>query len=62
MKNTGALIVSWDFSHGKDYDVLLVGQKKPGKDVEVINAFKGEEAFEIYEKLTTKKAEVKPNG
>lgn len=57
IKNTGAFIVSWDFSHGKDYDILLVGQKAPGKDVEIINAFQGEEAFEIYEKLTTKKGE-----
>lgn len=57
MKNTGVVIVSWDFSHGKDYDILLVGQKAPGKGVDVINAFQGEEAFEIYEKLTTKKGE-----
>lgn len=57
IKNTGAFIVSWDFSHGKDYDILLVGRMAPGKDVEIINAFQGEEAFEIYEKLATKKGE-----
>lgn len=47
----GALIVSWDFSHGAD--ILLVGRKMPKKDVEVINAFQGKEAHDIYEKLTT---------
>lgn len=51
----GALIVSWDFSHGPDKHILLVGQKTPKSDVEVINAFQGEEAHEIYEKLTTVK-------
>lgn len=49
----GALIVSWDFSHGAD--ILLVGRKMPKKDVEIINAFQGEEAHEIYDKLTTVK-------
>lgn len=51
----GALIVSWDFSHGAD--ILLVGRKMPKKDVEVINAFQGKEAHDIYEKLTTVKKE-----
>lgn len=49
----GALIVSWDFSHGGDKHILLVGRKMPKKDVEVINAFQGKEAHDIYEKLTT---------
>ena len=56
MKPThGALIVSWDFSHAGDKHILLVGRKSPKADVEVINAFQGEEAHEIYEKLTTVK-------
>lgn len=54
-KTHGALIVSWDFSHAPDKHILLVGQKKPGKDVDVINAFQGKEAHDIYEKLTTVK-------
>jgi hypothetical protein len=57
MDNThGAVIVSWDFSHGRDKDILLVGRKTPKADVEVINAFQGKEARDIYEKL------VAPNG
>lgn len=56
MANThGALIVSWDFSHAYDKHVLLVGCKAPGKDVEVINAFQGKDAHDIYDKLTTQK-------
>ena len=51
----GALIVSWDFSHEPDKHILLVGHKTPKHDVEVINAFQGKEAHEIYEKLTTQK-------
>lgn len=53
MLGSGSVIVSWDFSKGKDVGVLLVGKKKPGKAVEIINAFQGQEAEEIYKKLTT---------
>lgn len=51
----GALIVSWDFSHNEDKHILLVGRKTTKHDVEVINAFQGKEAHDIYEKLTTQK-------
>lgn len=51
MIKTGSVIVSWDFSKGKDVGVLLVGEKKPGKDAEIINAFQGQEAVDIYKKL-----------
>jgi hypothetical protein len=53
----GALIVSWDFSHAQDKHILLVGRKTPRADVEVINAFQGKEAHDIYEKLITVKKE-----
>lgn len=52
-ETNGAVIVSWDFSHG-DTGVLIVGRQK-NKEVTVINAFQGEEARAIYEKLTTRK-------
>ena len=52
MKSSGSVIVSWDFTNGKDASILLVGQKKPGKDVDIINAFQGKEAEELYKKLT----------
>lgn len=57
MKLVDSVIVSWDFSHDRDKHILLVGHKTPRHDVEVINAFQGEEAHEIYEKLTTRKKE-----
>ncbi|WP_317327645.1 hypothetical protein [Ruthenibacterium lactatiformans] len=48
------LLVGYDFSHGKDSMVLLVGRKKPNDSVDVINAFKGKEAEELYNRLTLK--------
>lgn len=50
----GAFIVSWDFTHGTDKAILLVGNKVDGK-MDVINAFQGQEAIDIYEKLSKKK-------
>lgn len=50
MKSIDSVIVSWDFSHGKDVGVLIVGYQKNGQ-VEVINAYQGEEAHELYERL-----------
>ena len=55
-KTNGAVIVSWDFSHGadgKDKDILLVGKQTKGV-VDVINAFQGQDARDIYEKLLPK--------
>lgn len=47
------ILVSFDYTHG-DVPVLIVGRKKKG-EIEVINAFKGEEAKELYQRLTAKK-------
>ena len=52
---TGALIIGYDFTHGKDKGVLIVGQKGEGVDAKVINAFQGEDAEKIYKMLTTVK-------
>lgn len=57
MKSTDSVIVSWDLSHGKDVGVLLVGKQVNGR-VEIVNAFQGEEAYELYRKLTVQKKEV----
>lgn len=51
----GAVIVSWDISHGKDKAVLLVGKQNKGV-VDVINVYQSEEAIAIREKLLTKAA------
>lgn len=58
MRNTEALIIGYDHCPEKDNTVLIVGRKKAGVDVEVINAFEGKEAEELYLKLTTKKKEI----
>ena len=52
---TGCLLVGYDFTNGEDKGVLIVGNKTQGTDVEIINAFQGKEAEELYLKLTTKK-------
>ena len=58
MKNlTTSLIIGFDYNEDKDNAVLIVGSKTPDKDVEIINAFQGDEAKELYEKLTTRKGE-----
>lgn len=55
MKSTDSVIVSWDFSHGKDVGVLIVGKQEKGK-VEIINAYQGEEAEALYQKLVFPKS------
>lgn len=45
------LLVSFDFTHGDDHRVLLVG-KKTGETVTIVNAFEGQKAYDIYKILT----------
>ena len=59
MKAVDSVIVSVDFSNGKDKGVLLVGRKLPGHSVEVINAFSGKEAEKMWDHLVTIKKGVK---
>ena len=57
MKNiptSDTLLIGFDFTHGKDVGVLIVGRRE-GKSTNIINAFQGEEALDIYKKLVTKK-------
>lgn len=54
MNSVGSVIVSWDFSNGRDNSVLLVGKQVNGH-VYIVNAFQGEEAVELHKKLTTVK-------
>lgn len=53
------ILVSVDFNHGEDNGVLIVGRKRPNKPLDIINAFQGEEAKELYQKLITKKVDEK---
>lgn len=52
---TGSFIIGFDFSKSSDTGVLIVGTKTKGNNVEVINAFQGRDAVEVYNMLTTKK-------
>lgn len=46
------LLVSVDFTQGEDTGVLIVGRQKNGK-IDIVNAFQGQEAIDIYKKLIT---------
>lgn len=46
------LLVSVEFTQGEDAGVLIVGRQKNGK-VDIVNAFQGQEAIDIYKKLIT---------
>lgn len=48
------LLVSVDFTNSTDSGVLIVGRQKDGK-VDIVNAFQGQEAIDIYRKLVTVK-------
>ena len=50
-----SLIIGVDFSRGVDTGVLIVGKKRMNQSVEIINAFQGEEAQELYKRLITVK-------
>ncbi len=58
-ETNGALIVSWDFTHGEDVGVLIVGKQVPmkpiGHRIEIVNAFQGPDARALYEMLIEKK-------
>lgn len=40
---------------GKIDDILIVGKKRKGNALEIVNAFLGEEAEELYNRLITVK-------
>lgn len=47
-----SLIISLSFSPNKKDAVLIVGKKGKGKNVEIVNAFEGDNALALYELLT----------
>lgn len=55
MGSIDSVIVSWDFSSGEDDGLLIVGKKTLNDGAEIINAFQGKEAEEIFLKLVTKR-------
>lgn len=56
-KISDSLIIGYDFTNGEDNTVLIVGRKRPTEQMEIINAFQGTEAIEMYHKLITPKGE-----
>ena len=50
-----SILVSVDFSNKNNTGVLIVGRKRMNQSVEIINAFQGEEAMDLYKKLIMKK-------
>ena len=50
----GSVIVSYD-NQSNDIPILIVGKKRLNQSVEIINAFQGDEAIELYTRLTTVK-------
>lgn len=57
MNDVGSCIVSWDFSNGKDKNILLVGVKTEGDIPKIVNAFQGREAEDLYKKLMVRSVE-----
>lgn len=53
-----SMIVSFD-DQSNDKPIMIVGKKsrKMNQPLEIVNAFQGEEALELFERLTTIKGE-----
>lgn len=49
-----SVIVSFD-DQSNDESILIVGKKRKNESVEIINAIQGNEATELYKRLTTAK-------
>ena len=49
------VLVSFDRESPSFDPILIVGRKRKNQSVEIINAFQGDEATELYTKLTTVK-------
>ena len=46
------ILIGVDFANNDYTGVLIVGRKRMNQSVEIINAFQGEEAKELYKRLT----------
>ena len=52
MNISGAVIVSFDFRE-KDEGVLIVGRQNDAGGIDILNAFQGKDAMDLYKKLVT---------
>lgn len=48
---TDTLLVSIALTNDEDDAVLIVGRKRKGESVEIVNAFQGKEATDLYNRL-----------
>ena len=53
-----SIIVSYD-DQSNDEPILIVGKKRMNQSVEIVNAFQGLEASDIYRKLIEQPKEIK---
>ena len=58
MRTTSSIIVSYDASVNGDETILLVGKKNPNETIKIINAFQGEEAKDLWKKLTERNEKI----
>ena len=58
MRTTSSIIVSYDASENGDETILLVGKKNPNETIKIINAFQGEEAKDLWKKLTERNEKI----
>lgn len=53
-----SFVVSFSFNMGDpSKSVCLVGEKRMNQSMEIVNAFQGSDADDIFRKLTTKKVD-----
>ena len=58
MRTTNSIVVSYDTSENGDETILLVGKKNPNETIKIINAFQGEEARDLWKKLTERNKKI----
>lgn len=49
-------VIGVDFSNKNDIDTMVVGRIRNDQSIDIVNAFQGDEARELYEKLITNKS------
>lgn len=47
------LLVGFNRENPNSDPVLIIGRRRMNQSTEIVNAFQGEEAMKLYEKLTT---------
>ena len=48
------ILVSYTRGNDTDASLMLVGQRQPGNDITIVNAFQDKDADELWKKLTVK--------